>query len=126
MVQCKTEDAQGKLLKLSARKGKELRRLNSSDEHVVAAQTRLILVQNKQRHKDQKTALTQKKNDIIRDLRQHRGLRQTPDDADHLLQRFGPQREVMKPDFLGLYMSGLLFDSTWKVAHYVIAADRNR
>ena len=53
----------------------------------------LILEQNKQRHEDQKMALMQKKNDIIRSLRQHRGPCQTPDDVDHLLQRFGLQWE---------------------------------
>ena len=89
----KTEEAQGKLLKLSARHGKELRRRHRQDEHDVVAQTRLILEQNKQRHEDQKMALMQKKNDIIRSLRQHRGPCQTPDDVDHLLQRFGLQRE---------------------------------
>ena len=83
----KTEEAQGKLLKLSARHGKELRRRHRQDEHDVVAQTRLILEQNKQRHEDQK------KNDIIRNLRQHRGPCQTPDDVDHLLQRFGLQQE---------------------------------
>ena len=93
MVQCKTEDAQGKLLKLSARHGKELRRRHRQDEHDVVAQTRLILEQNKQRHEDQKMALMRKKNDIIRSLQQHRGPCQTPDDVDHLLQRFGLQRE---------------------------------
>ena len=50
-------------------------------------------VQNKQRHEDQKMALMQKKNDIIRSLRQHRGPCQTLDDVDHLLQRFGLQWE---------------------------------
>ena len=89
----KSEEAQGKLLKLSARHGKELRRRHRQDEHDVVAQTRLILEQNKQRHEDQKMALMQKKNDIIRSLRQHRGPCQTPDDVDHLLQRFGLQRE---------------------------------
>ena len=60
---------------------------------MLLAQTRLILEQNKQRHEDQKMALMRKKNDIIRSLQQHRGPCQTPDDVDHLLQRFGLQRE---------------------------------
>ena len=89
----KTEEAQGKLLKLSARHGKEFRRRHRQDEHDVLAQTRLVLEQNQQRHEDQKTAPMQKKNDIIRSLRQHSGPCQTPDDVDHLLQRFGLQRE---------------------------------
>ena len=54
---------------------------------------RLISEQNKQWHEDKKTALMQKKNDIIRSLQQHRGPCQTPDDVDHLLQRFGLQQE---------------------------------
>ena len=87
------QEAQGKLLKLSARHGKELRRRRRQDEHDVVAQTRLILEQNKQRHEDQKMALMRKKNDIIRSLQQHRGPCQTPDDVDHLLQRSGLQRE---------------------------------
>ena len=87
----KTQEAQIKLLKLSARHEKELQRWHRQDEHDVA-QMRLILEQNEELHEDHKTAHLQN-NDIIRSRRRHRGPCQTPNNVDKLLQRFGPQQE---------------------------------
>ena len=89
----KTEEAQRKLLRLSARQGKELRRQHHQDEQYVVAHRRCFLEQNKQQQEDQKAALMQKKNDIIMSLQQHRGLCQTPHDVNQLRQSFGLQQE---------------------------------
>ena len=100
----KSEEAQGKLLKLSARHGKELWRQQHQNEHDAVAQTthpgakQAVTWRQKNGSDAEEEWHHQKSAAALKDAQSciccaKIGPCPTPDDGDHLLQRFGLQQE---------------------------------